>query len=85
MDIKIKNSININGFSGPSQNYYETKERFKAILETKLNIPTVEVPGLWQLHSKKIVEAIGKALFFCQISHFHIEYFWAMCYNIRDL
>ena len=45
MDIKIKNSININGFSGPSQSYYETKERFKAILETKLNIPTVEVPS----------------------------------------
>lgn len=44
MDIKIKNNINLSGFAGPSQSYYETRERFKNILESKLNIPVAEIP-----------------------------------------
>ncbi len=44
MDIKIKDVMNISGFAGPSQSYYETSERFKNILQSKLNIPVVEVP-----------------------------------------
>ncbi len=43
MNVKINSSFGISGFSGPSQSYYETTERFKTILETKLNIPTVPV------------------------------------------
>ncbi len=44
MDIKIKNTMNLSGYAGPSQSYFEAKERFKNILEDKLNIPVVEMP-----------------------------------------
>lgn len=39
---KTASNLNISGFNGPSQNYYDAQQRFSEILKTKLN---VEIPG----------------------------------------
>lgn len=37
---KTASNLNISGFTGPSQNYYDAQQRFSDILRTKLNIET---------------------------------------------
>lgn len=37
---KTASNLNISGFTGPSQNYYDAQQRFSEILKTKLNVET---------------------------------------------
>lgn len=51
---KTASNLNISGFSGPSQNYYDAQERFSEILRTKLNVETpVQTETLTATNSNK--------------------------------
>ena len=72
MDFKINAGNKIGtGFSGPSRSYYEAQERFKEILETKLN---VTMPDTYRVFDscivKKSLKPLERLYFFVK---FHIS------------